>query len=309
VSPRALALPLALFLGLSLTLTACGDDSTPAVGADAVHVSGDVGKAPQVTFSRQMSGVTTVSDKTLVEGDGAQVAEGDKIDAQIWIGNGFSKQKAYSTYDSGSPQTLTVDSKNLSKVFLAGLLGHTIGSRVLVTGPASAAFGSQGNPQIGIGNKDPIAVVVDIIDEYTPPKPKDVKPSALPTLVEKKGDPTGFDFAGVDKPQAGGDLLRVVLKEGKGATVTQDMTVTADYLGEVYGAKKPFDESYSKKPVDFPLSNVVQGWTYGLDGLKVGSRVLLQIPPDLGYGAQGQPSAGIPANATLYFVIDIVKAK
>lgn len=309
MSPRALALPLALLVGLSLTLTSCGDDSAPSTGTDAVHVTGEVGKEPQVTFSRQLTGITTVSSRTLVEGDGAKVEEGDKVDAQIWIGNGFSRQKAYSSYDNASPQTLTVDSENLSKMFLAGLLDHTIGSRVLVTGPASAAFGSEGNPQIGIGNKDPVVVVVDILGEYTPPKPRDVKPSALPRLEEKKGDPTGFDFSGVDKPKPDGDLLRAVLRQGTGATVTQDMTVTADYLGEVYGAKKPFDESYSKKPVDFPLSNVVQGWTYGLEGLKVGSRVLLQIPPDLGYGAEGQPSAGIPANATLYFVIDIVKAK
>ena len=41
--------------------------------------------------------------------------------------------------------------------------------------------------------------------------------------------------------------------------------------------------------------------------MKVGSRVLLAIPPDLGYGAQEQPN--IPANSTLYFVVDIVSAK
>nr|WP_246415950.1 FKBP-type peptidyl-prolyl cis-trans isomerase [Nocardioides luti] len=85
------------------------------------------------------------------------------------------------------------------------------------------------------------------------------------------------------------------------------MTVTANYLGQVYGAKKPFDESYSKKPVPFSLAQVVQGWTAGLTGVKVGSRVLLQIPPGLGYGAQEQ--ANIPANSTLYFVVDIISAK
>jgi peptidylprolyl isomerase len=52
---------------------------------------------------------------------------------------------------------------------------------------------------------------------------------------------------------------------------------------------------------------VVPGWTYGLTGLKVGTRVLLQIPPALGYGAQAQE--GIPAESTLYFVVDIVSAK
>lgn len=304
---RMMVLTLALVLGVSLT--ACGgsssNDATEKGGLDSVKVSGDFGKEPTVTWGGQMS-VSSTTTKVLSEGDGAEVKDGDQVDVHLWIGNGYTQEKAYSSYDA-QPQALTVDSKNLSKVFLAGLEGHTIGSRVEVAAPASAAFGSQGNPQLGIGNQDSILVVVDILGEHQTPKPKDVSSSKLPALVEKKGQPVGFDFSHVAKPSAGGDLLRAVLKEGSGPTVTTDMTVTADYLGEVYGAKKPFDESYSKKPVPFPLTSVVPGWTYGLSGLKVGSRVLLQIPPDLGYGDQAQ--ANIPAGSTLYFVIDIRKAK
>lgn len=303
---RAFLLSLALALGLSLT--ACGSDSSDDAttkGVDSVKVSGDFGKEPTVTWGGQMS-VSSTSTKVLSEGDGAEVKSGDQVDVHIWIGNGYSQEKAYSSYDA-QPQALTVDSKSLSKVFLSALEGHTIGSRVEVAAPASAAFGSQGNPQLGIGNKDSVLIIVDILGEHEIPKPKDVASSKLPSVVEKKGEPVGFDFSHVSKPSADGDLLRAVLKKGDGPTVTTDMTVTADYLGAVYGAKKPFDESYSKKPAAFPLTQVVQGWTYGLEGLKVGSRVLLQIPPSLGYGDQAQ--ANIPAGSTLYFVIDIRKAK
>lgn len=303
---RVLFLTLALVLGLSLA--ACGGkDSSDkgSKGADSVKVSGDFGKEPQVDWGGQMT-VTSTTAKVLVQGDGAEVKDGDQVKVHLWIGDGYTQQKAYSSYD-GAPQTLTVDSKNLSKVFLEALQGRTIGSRVEVTAPASAAFGAQGNPQLGIGNQDSILVVVDILGEYKVPEPKDVSASKLPAVLEKKGDPVGFDWKGVPKPDPKGDLLRAVIKEGNGPTVTTDMTVTADYLGEVYRAKKPFDESYSKKPVPFPLTQVVQGWTYGLNGLKVGSRVLLQIPPDLGYGDQKQ--SGIPPGSTLYFVIDIRQAK
>jgi peptidylprolyl isomerase len=302
---RAFLLPLVLLLGLSLT--ACGSDSgdTTSKGSSSVKVSGDFGKEPKVAWGGQLN-VEETTSKVLIEGDGAEVQDGDKVDTHLWIGNGFSQEKAYSSFD-GAPQTLTVDSKNLSKVFLEALQGHTIGSRVEVAAPASAAFGSQGNPQLGIGNKDSVLVIVDIIGEHEDPKPKDVSASKLPSVVEKNGAPVGFDFKGVDKPDADGDLLRSVLEEGDGSTITTDMTVTVDYLGEVYDAKKPFDESYSKDPATFALTQVVPGWTYGLNGLKVGSRVLLQIPPELGYGDQGQ--AGIPAGSTLYFVIDIRKAE
>jgi peptidylprolyl isomerase len=77
----------------------------------------------------------------------------------------------------------------------------------------------------------------------------------------------------------------------------------------VYDAEAPFDESYSTgQPLNSPLSGLIQGWTIGLTGVKVGSRVLLQIPPAYGYGAQGSGS-GIPGNATLWFVIDVIKAE
>ena len=129
----------------------------------------------------------------------------------------------------------------------------------------------------------------------------------MPSIIEKKGEPVGLDFTGIAKPKADDDLKRSVIKEGTGATVTTDMTIKADYLGQTYGAKAPFDESFSKQPAEFALTGVVEGWTYGLAGLKVGSRVLLTIPPAMGYGAQEQ--SGIPANSTLYFVVDILSAK
>ena len=301
--PAAL-LPLVL-LG---SLTACGGDNGSAATDPlaAVSISGDPGKAPEVTWKKQMD-VSSVQTKVLHEGDGAEVKQGDSVYANIWIGDGYTRKKSYSTYDTGTPEQLTVDAGSVGPVFLKAVEGHTIGSRVAVTAPAEDAFGPGGNPKLDIGNQDSVLVIVDLVKMDVPPKPQDVAPSKLPKVVEKKGSPVALDFKGLPKPKADGGLLRSVVKQGDGPTVTQDMTVTADYLGQVYGAKKPFDESYSKKPVAFPLQSVVKGWTYGLSGVKVGSRVLLEIPPSLGYGDQAQ--SGIPANSTLYFVVDIRKAK
>jgi FKBP-type peptidyl-prolyl cis-trans isomerase len=280
-------------------------DGSSASGLAAVTIEGDAGEAPKVTWKSQMS-ADEIGTKTLTDGDGDKVSDGDQVLTNIWIGDGFTRKKAFSTYDQGQPETITLDD-NLSPIFADAMKDATIGSRVAVTAPADKAFGPSGNPQLGIANKDSVLVIIDLMDIYTPPKPVEVPASKLPGVVLKKGEPVALDFKGVAKPTADGDLLRSVVKEGHGKTVTSDMSVTANYLGQVYGAKKPFDESYSKKPVPFSLSQVVQGWTYGLSGVKVGSRVLLQIPPELGYGAQAQ--ANIPANSTLYFVVDILSAK
>jgi peptidylprolyl isomerase len=91
--------------------------------------------------------------------------------------------------------------------------------------------------------------------------------------------------------------------------VTADQQVTVEYLGQVFPDGAVFDESYSKKePVTFGLDQVIPGWTQGLTGQRVGSRVILAIPSDLGYGEQGG-GEDIPPDSDLMFVVDIVDAK
>lgn len=295
-----------------LALTGCGDEDEGGLGGDAregfdaVSISGDLGKLPEVDWKSQLDTDET-DTKVLIEGDGAEVADGDQVEVNVWIGNGFTQKQAYTTYEeSGSPETFTVDDQ-LTPLFKDSMLGEKIGSRIAITAPGSEVFGDQGNPQMGIGNEDSIVIVLDLMGMFQPPKPKEVAANRMPKIVEKKGDVVSLDFAGLPEPKEDAMLLRHVVKEGDGATVTTSNTITADYLGMVYKGKKPFDESYSGEPAEFALTQVVQGWTYGLSGLKVGSRVLLAIPPRMGYGEQEQD--GIPANSTLYFVVDIVSAK
>jgi peptidylprolyl isomerase len=304
--PAAAAVPLLLMLALA----GCGDDKDAGDdvrdGFDAVSVTGDVGAKPEVDWKAQMETDGTDTE-VLVEGDGDKIAEGDQVQVNVWIGNGFTREEAYTTYgkDGATPETFTVDDQ-LSPVFKDALVGRTIGSRVAVATESAEVFGPQGNPQMGIGNEDGVLLILDLVEMFQPPKPKDVPAAQLPSVEYGKDGPTGFDFSGVAEPDPKGDLLRAVLREGKGTKVTSDNTLKVNYLGMTYDAKKPFDESFSAEPAEFPLAQVVPGWTFGLDGLKVGSRVLLQIPPELGYGAQEQQ--GIPANSTLYFVVDIISA-
>jgi len=223
------------------------------------------------------------------------------------------------------------DSFNASKagaVWQQILKGAKVGSRIEAVSNSEDVFPPQqqgypaGNPELGIANHDPLLMVVDVM-RLSPQAPKptdrkahDVSPSAFPKLVTKGGTPSGFDWSGFKKPALTEPLQRAYLKKGTGPVVKKTDTVTVNYLGEVYQAKKYFDESYfpkskgaTAKPLTTPLSGVVEGWTTGLTGVPVGSRVLLQIPPDMGYGAQGSPSGGIPGNATLWFVVDVLKAK
>ena len=131
-----------------------------------------------------------------------------------------------------------------------------------------------------------------------------------PQLIETDGVITGFDFAGANKPSK--NLLDTTLIKGDGAVVKSGQTIAVNYLGQVYDAKQPFDESYSaeKDPASFPIGvgSVVTGWDKELVGKTVGSRVILSIPPADGYGKEGNKDAGIKGTDTLFFVVDILAA-
>ena len=98
------------------------------------------------------------------------------------------------------------------------------------------------------------------------------------------------------------------LKEGTGAAAKPGDTVTVQYVGVNYKGGKQFDASWDRgEPFSFPLGGgqVIPGWDQGVEGMKVGGRRMLVIPPDLGYGEQGQPPV-IEPNETLVFVVDLL---
>ena len=101
------------------------------------------------------------------------------------------------------------------------------------------------------------------------------------------------------------------LTEGSGATATTGDTVTVHYVGVSYSNGRQFDASWDhpgKEPFTFTLGagGVIPGWEQGVAGMKVGGRRRLTIPPELGYGEQGQPPV-IGPNETLIFVIDLLE--
>lgn len=95
--------------------------------------------------------------------------------------------------------------------------------------------------------------------------------------------------------------------EGSGDEVTPGATVTAHYVGVSASTGSQFDASWDRgAPISFPLDGVIQGWSEGLLGMKVGGRRTLVIPGDMAYGAAPPPGAGIAPNETLVFTVDLV---
>jgi len=109
-------------------------------------------------------------------------------------------------------------------------------------------------------------------------------------------------------------LIKIDTKTGKGAKATSGRDVSVHYTGWLYDEAAPehhgrkFDSSRDRgQPIIFPLGagHVIEGWDKGLEGMKVGGKRTLIIPPQLGYGASGSPGA-IPPNATLVFDVELM---
>ena len=96
--------------------------------------------------------------------------------------------------------------------------------------------------------------------------------------------------------------------EGDGKTAAEGDDVTVQYVGVDYDTGAEFDSSWESEPFTFKLGggDVIPGWDQGVEGMREGGRRQLILPPDLAYGAQGNPPA-IGPDATLVFVVDLIE--
>jgi peptidylprolyl isomerase len=139
--------------------------------------------------------------------------------------------------------------------------------------------------------------------------------SAAPTASGFPPLPPGADPALATKPtvtKGSGELkeLKVTtLIEGTGPATKAGQTITVNYVGVSYTTGEEFDASWNRsEPFTFQVGagQVIPGWDQGLIGVKVGSRVQLDIPSDLAYG--DNPGGGRPGGP-LRFVTDVLAAQ
>ncbi len=141
----------------------------------------------------------------------------------------------------------------------------------------------------------------------TPANPAAAAPAAQPEPPMPKPIPVP-DGPVVKKTELEGGLIVEDIKIGDGYEVQAGGTVVAHYHGTLKEGGKVFDSSFTRgEPIAFPLTRVIQGWTKGVPGMKVGGVRRLTIPAALGYGPTGA-GADIPPNADLIFVIQLVDA-
>lgn len=322
-------LVLALCASVVVVVSGCAAESTSSEGAAAATVdgctpsgaevesisfSGAFGESPEATFDGPLV-VEATQRLVVIEGSGVEVAIGDEIFIDYTFFNAANGEKIDdSGYDEESPTVLRLDPS--SPVFLGVSLTaacSTVGSRVAGLIPAEDAFGPNGAPEFGIEPGDGLLFVVDVIS---------IKPPPIPPLDRLEGEAAepSEGFPGVSYDDNGAPTVTIpegdvptefaldVVITGGGETIEDGDVVVVQYHGVNWNTGSTFDSSWLRgAPATFPTSGVIPGFRDGLIGQTVGSRVIIVIPADLGYGPTGGTGDGsIGAEDTIVFVVDIL---
>ncbi|MEU8567124.1 FKBP-type peptidyl-prolyl cis-trans isomerase [Streptomyces pathocidini] len=289
---------------VSVVLAGCGAGGTDA--AD-VRVTGKFGERPVVQpqgeqpKKPQVDMVSTGSGRVVKQGE-IVIAD---IEIRVWKGN----REYLSTYSgAGHPNSVIMDGTHVSRTWDQALVGKKIGSRVVLSSPASEGFGPSHLPPSGTTQKDALIVVFDILGSYNPDvaadgkKTKDAseQDTSLPTVsVDSSGIPR-IKFP--DGPAVKSATARTLL-EGEGRKVTAGDTVIVQFVHQEWKAENPDQTSYqphAPRAFDLDGEGVPESWKKFVVGASVGSRLVIAEP--------GNPSnADDPGGAFVIDIVDVVR--
>jgi peptidylprolyl isomerase len=318
-----------------VTLAGCGDDSSASSGTDASPSASASsapppkiveGPLPAITAGRKFGEKPTVAKgagapskdlavRTLIAGGGRTVAENDFIRAD-YLGQIWDTGKVFdNSYDRKRPLVMQLARGSIIDGWRYALQGKKTGSRVQIAVPPTWGYGASGNPQAGIKGTDTLVFVIDLIESFN--SKSSAKGTPVPqtdAALPKVGTDTDGKAPKVTVPRTGPPkkLVSRYVLEGDGPELKADQTVLCQFQGLVWDGGKAFERTYgSGRLSQFALrqmQEVVKGLAQGLTGKKVGSRVLVVVPPELAYGDNPPGGGAIKKGSTLVFTVDILAA-
>jgi peptidylprolyl isomerase len=222
-------------------------------------------------------------------GNGKKVEVGDKVTVH-YTGKLTNGTKFDSSKDRNQPFSFKVGGGQVIRGWDEGLALLNVGDKALLTIPPAIGYGDR-----NMGTIPPNSTLIfeiEVLDAVSPVKA------------------TPYEVKGKDTITTASGLRYIVVNEGTGEQAMAGKTVDVHYTGYLMDGKV-FDSSVERgEPISFPLgqSMVIRGWEEGIALMKVGTKLRLIIPSELGYGANGAGGV-IPPNATLIFDVELVGLK
>ena len=305
--------PLALAaILISITLTGCSPSVTlacdPSGGGeqvDAIEVSSEKLQKPIVTFADPIS-AESIQSRVVFEGEGNLFTCRNLVEFEFAGYNGGNGELLQETaFDGLNPNPGFFGPESIPN-FCSALVGAKEGSRVVAIFPPKDAHDGRGVESLGVGPEDSFVFIFDLSRVYLEKAEGSsvAREAGMPAVVTT---PEGIPGVTIPKTEAPKELRIAQLIKGEGQTVNSGDNVTMHYSGFLWYGGSKFDSSWDRgTPAQFQVveGQLIEGFLSAVVGQPVGTRVVVVIPPELGYGDQA--SATIPANSTLVFVIDIL---
>jgi len=270
----------------------CAAAAPSGAASDAVTVEGTVGEESSATFEFPLE-IAELQTTVVDEGAGDPVESGQLVSFAL---TAFSAETGEKIGSVGYGDTPVLPSQISPDNPIGQVLGcASPGTRVVATFPPT-------DPNAG---EVYVFDFLDIVPTAAWGKPQEPV-DGMPTVeLAEDGTPT-IELPGGDAPTA---VELETLKKGDGATVAPGDTVLVQYTGIKWSDGSVFDSSWeSGAPASFETTGVVDGFRQALEGQTVGSQVVVVIPPEFGYGAEGSSDHEL-AGETLVFVVDILGAQ
>lgn len=306
-----------------LALTGCSSDSANAFkcapegsASNAVKVSGKRGETQTVKIDGDLK--TTEQQVTVVDkGDGEQIKSAEGSNYNI---NAFLYKADGSELLSNPGLAVDFGSASLPE-WIKNVAGCVTDSgRAVSVLPAGEIFADPNSAGFtDLQATDPIIAVIDfqgaskaapgeLADDKLLPQAKgEAKelPEGFPTVeVAESGEPTITFPEGLAQPT---ELTKELLVAGDGEEVKDGDRVYVHYKGVIWRTGEEFDSSWSRgTAANFTTDGVIEGFRYALVGEKVGSRVVVAVPADAGYGAEQLQVQGHQGDDVMLFVLDIL---
>jgi len=293
------------------TLNGCTPDYVAGDSSKLVTATGELGAEPDAEFPTPLV-ADKVQASVITTGDGDVVDPGDATVLQVTIYNASTGEALISSDYSGSG--LLLSAIEGQPAFGAVAQCATVGSRVAAVGPASELLGPDAIEANGLAvtEEEPVVMIVDVERAFLGRADgrDELAQAGFPSVVLAPDGQPGLTIPGGETPT---DLMIARLKGGDGKTVKKGDTVIVNYTGVLWDTKEVFDSTWDRgapaglvaEALTDDGSGVVPGFAKALIGQKVGSQVIVVIPPEFGYPAGSAP-ATVPEGSTMVFVVDIL---
>jgi hypothetical protein len=292
--------------------SACSPVYSSGSNSALVSAEGELSADPRAEFPTPLI-ADAVESQTVMVGDGQQVGNGDITTLQITVYSGKTGEQIISTgHDTAGLRVPVIEQEpHFGEIAQCA----TVGSRIVTVGTAGDILGAENiaQNQLALAEDDTVVMVSDVENRY-PGKAdgaNQVPPTGFPAVVLAPSGQPGFTFPGTAAPVV---LKVATLKAGSGPALAEGDVAVMHVSGIEWNAEKPFTNSWEKAGVpgtylivstETSERGLPPGLAEALIGQKVGSQVLIVLPPAVGFAPGTEPN-GVTSGSTLVFVFDIL---